>query len=155
MRHALSAIVLLAFLLPSAYASQESYDLCSDKPSNVEITACYEKEQVRVNAQADTVARKIARKWRQDAAKYLKDDPAGTTTSKLMRKTASAVLLSQRTWKEYRNQHCKAVSLSYTTGSGNGAGYEACMYELGVLRVQQLQRDFVDAVAVLPDEPTH
>jgi len=91
-----------------------------------------------VNAEADSLANEIAARFRREA-----DSPMlGSGASSELRKAASAVAESQRTWKAYRDQHCEAVMHSWAGGSGAGTAYEHCMFNQGRMRVQQLRSDF-------------
>jgi uncharacterized protein YecT (DUF1311 family) len=80
------------------------------------------------------------------------DSSNDAVITQLMRKAASAVLQSQKSWKEYRDQHCSAVEFSWTTCSGAGTAHESCMFNLGRQRVQDLRADFN---AYLPYSDTH
>jgi uncharacterized protein YecT (DUF1311 family) len=113
-------------------------DLCQNKHSNVEMRECYANEQARVNSEADLLANKIAAVFRKQS----QDSSNGAVITQLMLKAASAVLQSQKSWKEYRDQHCSAVEFSWTTGSGAGTAHESCMFNLGRQRVEDLRADF-------------
>jgi uncharacterized protein YecT (DUF1311 family) len=138
---AAAAIVLLGFAcffaLTSAHA--KSADPCQNKRSSVEERECYAREQARINAEADSLATKIAAAFRKDAQDHPDD---GAVVQELTRKAASAVLQSQKSWRDYRDQYCRAVEFSYTTGSIAGTAYESCMFQLGQQRVHELRLDF-------------
>lgn len=53
-----------------------------------------------MNAEADSLATKIAAELRKEA----QDPSNGTVVNELLRKAASAVLHSQKSWKEYRDE---------------------------------------------------
>lgn len=110
---------------------------CENRPSNVEIGQCYATEQVRVTAEADLLANKVAAQFRKES----QDSSSGVEAEEL-RKAAFAVLQSQKSWKAYRDQHCNAVGLSFTTGSGAGIANSSCMLKLGQQRMQILREDF-------------
>jgi uncharacterized protein YecT (DUF1311 family) len=105
--------------------------------SEAEMRACYAKEQARVNAEADLLVTKIAAAFEKDA-----QDSSYPEDRELMRKAASALVQSQKSWKEYRDQHCQAVEFSWTTGSGARTAHEGCLFLLGRQRVQGLRSDF-------------
>jgi uncharacterized protein YecT (DUF1311 family) len=98
---------------------------------------CYTKEQTRVNLEADSLANRIVVSLQKEA-----QDPEGGIGTDMLRKAASGVMRSQATWKIYRNQHCSAVEESWTTGSGAGAAFEQCMFELGQARLRELRSAF-------------
>jgi uncharacterized protein YecT (DUF1311 family) len=121
-----------------ASADTKSADPCQNKRSNAEESQCYAKEQARLNAEADSLAKKIAAEMRKDA----EDPDYGPIIQELMRKAAAAVLQSQTSWRAYRDQYCHSIQFSYTTGSGAGPAYESCMFRIGQQRVRELRRDF-------------
>lgn len=129
------ALSSLAGLSP---ASAESDDPCGGKNSNMEMRECYAREQRQINVATDLLANKIAGQFRNEA----KDPMAKGDVADTLRKAASAVEQSQKTWKAYRDQHCSAVEYSWTTGSGAGTAYEACMFQLGQARLRELRSDF-------------
>jgi uncharacterized protein YecT (DUF1311 family) len=134
---AVIALTLFSFV-GSSLASAETGDPCSDKNSNMETRECCAKEQARVNLEADSLANQIAADFRK-GAQY----PAMVgVVADLLRKTASAVTQSQKTWKAYRDQRCRAVEYAWTTGSGAGTAYETCMFELGRARLRELRSAF-------------
>jgi len=136
-----SILVALTFVCAKSSplpAAEESDDPCGKQSSNAEMSQCYSKAQGRINAKADSTANEIVAKFRKDA-----QDPAwGSVVGGQLRKAASALAESQRTWKTYRDQHCHAVMYSWTTGSGAGTAYEICLFSLGKARVQELRSDF-------------
>jgi len=113
---------------------------CDNKNfSNVELRQCYFKAQSRVNAEVDERAEEMAADFRREA----KDEILGNgVISEELRKAASEVLKSQRARKAYRDHLCNAVAHNYTTGSGAGAAYEKCMYELGRAHQRELEATF-------------
>jgi uncharacterized protein YecT (DUF1311 family) len=119
-------------------ARAQSKDPCSTRGSNREMRECYTAEQVRANARVDVLVDEIISSLRNEA----KDSSNGTVAGDLLRKAESAVIESHKTWKNYRDQHCRAVELSWTTGSGAGTAYEACMFDLARQRIQDLRKDF-------------
>ena len=130
--------VILVWSVGPPGVSAQSGDPCGDKNSNVEMRACYAKEQARVNADTDLLASNITARFRK-----LAQDPAlGSNESELLRKAASAVTRSQETWKVYRDQHCRAVAYSWTTGTGSGTAYESCLFRLGQARLEELRSAF-------------
>jgi uncharacterized protein YecT (DUF1311 family) len=116
----------------------KSNDACQGKQSNREMRECYAAEQARANAEADALANKIASEFRQEA----QDASNGAVVNDLVNRAATGVLDSQKSWKRYRDQHCRAVELSWTTGSGAGTAYESCMFNLAEQRIQDLRNDF-------------
>ena len=136
---AVIVILVLCCFIHSAGAEDKSTDPCRDKNSNAETRECYTKEQLRVNAEVDSLVREIAAKYRKDARGF---DKESTVVSGAMRETAFMVMQSQRTWKIYRNQHCRAVMLSLDIGSGAGTAHEQCMFELGQARLKELRTAF-------------
>jgi len=129
--------VCLACCIGSDSLRAESDDPCPHT-SNAEMRECYTKEQKGVNAETDLLAKRIAAQFRRDA----KDPSWAGVVADSLRKTASAVTQSQKTWKAYRDQHCNAVALSWTTGSGAGTAYESCLLELGEARLRELRSAF-------------
>ena len=132
--------VMVVGMLASAVlrGEEKAVDLCSDKSSNMEMRQCYSEQQAHVNAQADKLATEIAVRFRKDA-----QDPAlAGVVADISRRAGVAVMQSQKTWKAYRDQHCNAVLLSYTTGSGAGTAFEACMLNLGQERIKELEAAF-------------
>jgi uncharacterized protein YecT (DUF1311 family) len=137
---ATTAIIALTLssLGGSPLASAKTSDPCSNENSNMEMRECYAREQARVTAEADSLADKIAAEFRKEA----QDPAADGVVADTLGKAASAVTNSQTTWKAYRDQHCSAVEYSWTTGSGAGTAYEACMFELGQARLRELRSAF-------------
>jgi len=134
---AVAAFILVCLVVPPRAGAQSS-DPCSDKNSNVEMRDCYSKEQARMNADTDLLASNITAQFRK-----LAQDPAlGPNETDLLRKAASAVTRSQETWKTYRDQHCRAVAYSWTTGTGSGTAYESCLFRLGQARLEELHSAF-------------
>ena len=142
---ATAAILTTGLITFVAVASgrSNSDDPCEQKLSNVEMRECYTKEQELVNVDADSLANKVAAAFRKDAqdAKW-KGPVAGA-----LRKAASSVMQSQKTWRTYRDQHCNAVAYSLTTGSGAGTAYESCLFQLGHQRVHELSSAFGQGVS--------
>lgn len=140
---ALPILCLVLWLSPSAQAA--SPDPCRDKArveSNAVEGRCYARERARVNAEADSLAVKLTSELRKAAsAEDARDD---AVNADLLRKTADALTSSQESWKAYRDQHCRAVEYSYTTGSGAGIAYESCMFDLGQRRLHELRVAFGD-----------
>ena len=98
---------------------------------------CYTGEQLRANARVDALVNEIISGFREEAK-----DSKGTVADDLLRQAESATMESQKTWKNYRDQHCRAVELTWTTGSGPGTAYEACMFHLARQRIRDLRNDF-------------
>lgn len=132
-----AASILVCFVGPPRAGAQSS-DPSRDKNSNVEMRACYSNEQARVDADTDSLASNITARFRK-----LAQDPAlGPNAADLLQKAADAVTRSQQIWKAYRDQHCRAVAYSWTTGSGSGTAYESCMFRLGQARLAELHTAF-------------
>ena len=140
----MAATVCVSFVLFGFFAlasdKGSTQDPCASKNySNIELRQCYSKEQSRVNAEADALAKEIAANFRREA----KDEIDGNgPVSEDLRKAASEVLQSQSEWKAQRDHLCNAVTYSYTTGSGAGTAYEACLFELGRSRQRELGAAF-------------
>lgn len=136
------ATLIVFFLLftPMGTAGSTATDPCEKEVSNMDLRICYSKEQRRINARADSLASAFSSRLRKDAADY--DARGDNVVADLLRKTARELSRSQQSWKAYRDQQCKAVAYSYTTGSGAGTAYEACMFQLGQDRVRELQDSF-------------
>jgi uncharacterized protein YecT (DUF1311 family) len=130
--------VALASSISSSSLSAEDGDPCGSKNSNAEMAECYSKEQARVTAEADSLARKVAIKFCVEAQK----EEDGPVVAELMRKAALSLTRSQTSWKAYRYQHCRAVQYTWTTGSGAGTAFEACLSELGKERLRELRSEF-------------
>jgi uncharacterized protein YecT (DUF1311 family) len=109
---------------------------------------CYAHEQALVNAEADALATKIATAFRQES----QNPDNGAVSNELVRKAASAVLQSQESWRKYRDEYCSAIEFSWTTGSGAGTAYEACLFSLGQRRVQDLRVDFKEFLPEITDK---
>jgi uncharacterized protein YecT (DUF1311 family) len=137
---ATAAVITLtaSSFLGAPLASAEASDPCSNKNSNMEMRECYAREQARVTAEADSLADRIAAEFRKEA----QDPAADGVVADTLRNAASAVTGSQKAWKAYRDQHCSAVEYSWTTGSGAGTAYEACMFEFGQVRLRELRSAF-------------
>jgi uncharacterized protein YecT (DUF1311 family) len=103
---------------------------------NAQVRECYSKENVRIDVEVETLASKIASRFIKDARE--EDDVIGGC----LRRAASEVTQSQRSWKKYREQHCTAIFEAYTTGSGAETGYEACKFRLGQERLKELRAAF-------------
>ena len=131
-------VALLTGLGCFGLARAQSNDPCAKKESNREMRECYTAEQVRANTRVDVLVDEIISGFRKEA----KDSSNGTVAGDLLRQAESAVMESHKTWKNYRDQHCRAVELSWTTGSGAGTAYEACMFDLARQRIQDLRKDF-------------
>ncbi len=138
MKSIAAAIVIIASVNSASAKDKTSDDPCGSKPSNVEMRECYTTEQHRVTAEADLTANKIAASFHRGA-----QDPKfkGPVADEL-RKAASSVIRSQKTWRTYREQHCNAVASSFTTGSGASTGYESCLLQLAQERLRQLRTAF-------------
>jgi uncharacterized protein YecT (DUF1311 family) len=136
---AFATLVLLSVCCLAA-APLPATDLCRSKDSNKDVRECYAKEQRRVNVETDTLASKISNKLATEAGKSESD--GDSLIANLLKKAAAAVTQSQRTWKDYRDQHCIAVEYSWTSGSGAGTAYEGCMFELGQARLRELRISF-------------
>ena len=127
----------LTFTAGPAAASIGSDDPCT-QGSNAEMGTCYKKEQMRINAETDALANKIATEFRKEA-----QDPAMKgVVADTLRKAANTVKRSQQTWKVYRDQHCMAVAYSWTTGSGASTAYQRCLLHLGQNRLRELRSEF-------------
>ena len=133
-----TAIVGLAFFVGSIPAKAKPNGPCDNKVSNAEMRQCYAKEQARVNSEVNLLANRIASDFQKEA-----DNPSdGPVVTDLMRKAASSLALAQDHWKDYRDEHCHAVMYTWTTGSGAGTAYEACMLDLARLRLRELRSSF-------------
>jgi len=86
--------VCLACCIGSDSLRAESDDPCPHT-SNAEMRECYTKEQKGVNAETDLLAKRIAAQFRRDA----KDPSWAGVVADSLRKTASAVTQSQKTWR--------------------------------------------------------
>jgi uncharacterized protein YecT (DUF1311 family) len=99
---------------------------------------CYYREQIRVNAEADSLAARFAAKLRGDA----QNRENGQVANDALERAATEIAQAQQTWKDYRDHHCMAVEYSWTTGSGAGTANEACLFNLGRQRVRELHSAF-------------
>jgi uncharacterized protein YecT (DUF1311 family) len=133
-----SVAVMFALFFSFNLAADQKGDPCPHEQSNAEMRQCYGREQIRVTAEADLAARKIAADYRKEAL----DPSYSGPIAMQLRKAASSVIASQNTWKAYRDQHCNAVAYSWTTGSGAGTAYEECMFRLAQERLHELRSDF-------------
>jgi len=127
-------------LLTPAFVYGRSSDPCRYAKSNAEERRCYAKEQARINDLAERLAKRFQSEFRKAAS-----DDAGrgdAVVADLESKTADAIARSQESWRTYRDEQCKSVEYSYTTGSGAGTAHEACMFDLGQKRVRELRESF-------------
>jgi uncharacterized protein YecT (DUF1311 family) len=136
------AILTLYFCLSesAAQVSPRPDDPCLGRGSNAEEGQCYAREQTRVNAEADDLVRHIT-------ARYLKDAGAPEwrgVNAKLLKRSAATLTRSQDEWRAYRDRYCRAVEYSWGAGSGAGGAYQACMFEVGKARTEQLRSDFAE-----------
>ena len=131
-------VALVTALGCSGLACAQSNDPCAKRESNREMRECYTVEQVRVNARVDVLVDEIVSSLHKEA----KDSSNGTVADDLLGKAESALMESHKNWKNYRDQHCRAVELSWTTGSGAGTAHEACMFHIARQRIQDLRNDF-------------
>ena len=125
----------------TAQVAPRTDDPCLGRGSNAEQGRCYAGEQARTNSEADDLVKKIT----TSNLRVAKDPEWRGTNARLIRQSATALKRSQEKWKEFRDQYCNAVQHSWTTGSGAGGAYQACMFELGKARVEQLRSDFPEA----------
>jgi uncharacterized protein YecT (DUF1311 family) len=141
MKTALAVVMLCSpMLVRPPVVHGRSPDPRRHAQSNAEEGKCYAREQARINTLAETLAKKFASEFRKAASD---DDSRGDTIiARLERKTSEAIVRSQDGWRSYRDEQCKSVQYSYTTGSGAGTAYEACMFDLGQKRVRELRRSF-------------
>jgi uncharacterized protein YecT (DUF1311 family) len=121
--------------------AQSNDDPCAPMKSNIDMRDCYAQEEARENREADALANTIA----ADLTKRSHDRRIGIAASDLLRKAAAELRLAQATWKTYRDQHCRAVMYTWTSGSGAGAAYQLCLLNLGKKRLQELRSDFSGA----------
>jgi uncharacterized protein YecT (DUF1311 family) len=137
-----TVFILVSSLVLVGRSKNGSAGMCpnsvSDTVSNAKMRDCYTREQARVNVEADALAQRFAKQLRNDA----KDSSNGPIVANLLEKAAAGIVLSQKAWKSYRDQYGQSVEDSWTTGSGGGTAYEACMYAMGRKRVDQLRPDF-------------
>jgi uncharacterized protein YecT (DUF1311 family) len=138
--------VLLIFIVPvsSSQARPTSGDPCGNRGSNAEERECYSKEQAKINTEAEALVGRISAELREDAKSEAdpKDGGFGDVIADSLRKSAQTLLDSQKTWRAYREQYCKSVEYSFDIGVGARTAYEACMFQTGTARLQQLQSDF-------------
>ena len=127
-------------LFLAASTSGNSSDPCRQVQPNADEGKCYAREQTRINVQLDVLVSRYVSDLQHGAAIKAKDE----VVADLLRKSATALASSQASWKVYREQYCKAVEYSYTTGSGAGIAYESCMYELGQKRARELWVNFAE-----------
>jgi len=134
--HAFVALILCHCLRPAVLASgKPEDDPCGDDTmSEVDMRECYTNEQMRVTAEADSLASRIAGNLRKAAREG--PDSLGADA---LRKAVSGLTKSQQTWKVYRDQYCTAVKYTWTNGSGARTAYEDCMFQLGRSRLQELR----------------
>jgi uncharacterized protein YecT (DUF1311 family) len=135
---AVVAAVMFILFSGVAFAADRKGGACANEDSNAGMRQCYSREQIKVTAQADLAAREIAADYRKEAV----DPMYSGSIAQALRKAASSVIASQRTWKVYRDQHCNAVSYSWTAGSGAGTAHEACMLRIAQERLHELQAAF-------------
>ena len=117
-------------------SGQGQGDPCRNEDSNVAMRECYTREQEIVNSEADSLAKKLAAELRKEAQDFR---TTSWVVSDLVLKAGLQITRSQATWREYRDQYCKAVMYRLTTGTGAGTAYEDCLYKLGKARLQELQ----------------
>lgn len=130
--------IVAAITVGWTLANAQSTDPCANRTSNRETRQCYSTEQVRLNAEAEALLSEIVTSLREGA----KGSSQGAAVNHALQEAASTLVDSQQGWKRYRDQNCKAVELSWTSGSGAGTAYEACMFTLAQQRIQSLRNDF-------------
>ncbi|HWF05719.1 MAG TPA: lysozyme inhibitor LprI family protein [Candidatus Angelobacter sp.] len=133
-----AAVVMFVLFFSFNLAADQKGDPCANEQSNAGMRQCYAREQTRVTAEADLAARKIVTDYRKEAL----DPSYSGPIAMQLRKAASSVIASQKTWKAYRDQHCNAVEYSWTTGSGAVTAHEECMFRLAQKRLHELRADF-------------
>jgi uncharacterized protein YecT (DUF1311 family) len=131
-------VALPIVLLCVSTISAQSKDPCASQQSNKEMRDCYTAEQKRANSEVDALVNAIGKRLRGAA----RDSGDGALANDLVRKAALTLVEAQGSWKNYADQHCRAVEFTWTTGSGAGTAYEACMYNLAKQRIRDLRRDF-------------
>ena len=137
---AIRTVMAVMCVLPAGVAAQAGDpDPCRNKETSIETRECYTREQTRVNAEADRLANSLAADMRKQAG----DPVLGPGASDLLRKSAGAVMQAQGTWRTYRDQHCRAVAFSWTTGSGAGTAQEVCRLQLAQARIKELKESFI------------
>jgi uncharacterized protein YecT (DUF1311 family) len=133
--------ILLAFCVlaqPALAVNKPAHDPCRTKQSNVDMRECYTTEHAKIDGQLNSYVGKIATALAEATRKHQRS----TVPNDILRKAASAVTESQKSWNVYRDDYCTSVQDSYTTGSGAGTAYEECMFHLGQARLQELHRYF-------------
>jgi uncharacterized protein YecT (DUF1311 family) len=130
--------VALSCLVSLPLANAESHDPCGGKNSNMELRKCYTEEQTKATLETDLLTNKIAASLRKDA----EDPDAEGVIADVLTKAASALEQSQKTWKAYRDHHCKAIEYTWGPGSGAGTAREACRFQVGQTRLRELRTDF-------------
>ena len=136
---AIVSVVAVTCVTPAALQAQANGpDPCRNKETAIDTRECYTREQARVNAEVDRLANALAADMRKQAS----DPLMGAAASDLLRKGAAAVAQSQGTWRTYRDQHCRAVAFSWTTGSGAGTAQESCRLQLAHARIKELNESF-------------
>lgn len=138
MKATVACLIISTIVFAGRSAAQDD-DPCKDKQSNADLRECYWKHQLALNRQADSVAHDIEVRVRRDGHDV---QGQGEIAAGLLLKAADSLARSQNSWKSYRDQYCTAVMHSWTTGSGAGTVYEACMYQMGKDRLHELKSVF-------------
>lgn len=140
----ISKLIFTAICITAVPCSAQKFNPCPDGPnvSNVEMRECYTKAQTAMNKAADDLVMRITAGMRATAPK--EKEEYGPVILDLIEKGAKTLQHSQVSWREYRDQYCESIRLSYTTGSGAGTAWEECYFTLASARVQQLKKDFPD-----------
>ena len=137
-----TALTFLIFFTAAGQSKKRPPGVCPDSVSmtvsNAEMRDCYTREQTRVNANADALTQKLVEKLLNEA----KNPTDGPVVNGAFKEAGTGLALSQKEWKSYRDDYCRSVGDSWTTGSGAGTAYERCMFELGKVRLEQLRSDF-------------
>jgi uncharacterized protein YecT (DUF1311 family) len=130
----LRCALVFAFLFGMAFGQD-----CEKKPSNYDTRQCYIAKETKANAKVEDLVKRIAANYRSAANEERFKDSA---VRESLLQAAATLEKSQSDWKSYQNSHCKAVELSWTTGSGAGTAAERCMYQTAIARWRQLRVDF-------------
>ncbi len=143
-KHALALVVWFAFAF--ACAAQTSSALAAQKSvcpqeSNAEMRQCFALQQLKVSEEVDRRTAQIAASFRSMAADADKD--GRHEDAQKLRSVAVLMLQAHTSWKKYREQYCRAVELSWSSGSGAPTAHQQCLFEVGRQRLNELSSELL------------
>jgi len=118
-------VMAVAALLPLPALADPALE-CAQAGSQVEVSACLEEAEARVDTAIGT-----ALSLAMTAATEL-DEVTGRVEAE------TPLDASQMAWDNYRDTHCTYVGSTYGGGSGTGIAIRSCRITLGRARIAEL-----------------